>query len=145
MTGPHVHQHAEAFYVLEGELTFEIGAEGQTITVGAGGFVAVPPGTVHAYGTAGDQPARWLIVHAPDGGFADFMRGLRDGVEVDWDMTPVFDLELARQNFLRYFRLLGLQVGGFCKSDLRGPCVSSIVRPSTRTLDADETHQHPNA
>ena len=89
VTGPHVHQHAEAFYVLEGELTFEIGAEGRTITVGSGGFVAVPPGTVHAYGTAGDQPARWLIVHAPDGGFAAFMRGLRDGVEVDWDMTPV--------------------------------------------------------
>jgi quercetin dioxygenase-like cupin family protein len=85
VTGPHVHQHAEAFYVVEGELTFEIGAEGRTITVGSGGFVAVPPGTVHAYGTAGDQPARWLIIHAPDGGFAAFMRGLRDGVEVDWD------------------------------------------------------------
>jgi len=87
VTGPHVHQHAEAFYVLDGELSFEIGAEGRTITVGAGGLIAVPPGTAHAYGTAGDQPARWLIVHAPDGGFAGFMRGLRDGVEVDWDIA----------------------------------------------------------
>ena len=89
VTGRHVHQHTEAFYVLEGELTFEIGAEGETITVDAGGFVAVPPGTTHSYGTAGDEPARWLIIHAPDGGFADFMRGLRDNVEVDWDVAPV--------------------------------------------------------
>jgi quercetin dioxygenase-like cupin family protein len=89
VTGRHVHQHAEAFYVLEGELTFEIGAEGETSTVGAGGFVAMPPGVTHAYGTAGDRPARWLIIHAPDGGFADFLRGLRDNVEVDWDIAPV--------------------------------------------------------
>jgi quercetin dioxygenase-like cupin family protein len=89
VTGPHVHQHAEAFYVLEGELTVEIGAEGETVTVGAGGFVAVPPGVRHSYGTAADRPARWLIIHAPDGGFADFMSGLRENVEVDWDMAPV--------------------------------------------------------
>jgi hypothetical protein len=43
----------------------------------------------HAYGSADDRPARWLIIHAPDGGFADFMRGLRDNVEVDWDIAPV--------------------------------------------------------
>ena len=50
VAGPHVHQHAEAFYVLEGELTFEVGAERETITIGAGGFVATgsePSGTSH--------------------------------------------------------------------------------------------------
>ena len=86
VTGLHVHRHAEAFYVLEGELTFEIGAEGETITAGAGGLVPVPAGVAHAYGTAGDRPARWLIIHAPDGGFAAFMRGLREGIEVEWDI-----------------------------------------------------------
>lgn len=86
---PHVHRHTEAFYVLEGELTFEIGAERETITVGAGGFVAAPPGVAHSFSTAGDEPARWLIVHACDGGFADFMRAVRDGVRVDWDIAPV--------------------------------------------------------
>ena len=45
----------------------------------------------------------------------------------------------------RYFRRRALQAGGFCKSDLRPACVSSIVRPSTRTPDADEAHRHPNA
>jgi quercetin dioxygenase-like cupin family protein len=88
VTGPHVHRHAEAFYVLEGELTFEVGAEGETITLAAGGLIAVPPGITHSYGTAGDQPARWLIIHAPDGGFAAFMRGLRNKVQVDWDIAP---------------------------------------------------------
>jgi quercetin dioxygenase-like cupin family protein len=89
VTGPHVHRHAEAFYVLEGELAFEVGAERETITIGAGGLVAVPPGVAHAFSTAGDGPARWLIVHACDGGFAAFMRGVRDGFEVEWDIGPV--------------------------------------------------------
>jgi uncharacterized cupin superfamily protein len=86
VTERHTHQHAEAFYVLEGELTFEVGAGRETI--GAGGFVAAPPGVAHSYGTAGSDPARWLIIHAKDGGFAAFMRGIRDGVEVEWDIAP---------------------------------------------------------
>jgi mannose-6-phosphate isomerase-like protein (cupin superfamily) len=90
VAGPHVHhQHTDAFYVLEGELTFEIGREADTITVCSGGFVAVPPEVAHSFRTAGDRPARWLTVHAPDGGFAAFMRGVRDGVQVDWDIAPV--------------------------------------------------------
>ncbi len=51
--------------------------------------MAVPAGVAHAYRTAGSHPARWLIVHAGDGGFAAFMRGIRDGVEVEWDIAPV--------------------------------------------------------
>jgi hypothetical protein len=36
-----------------------------------------------------DRVARWLTIHAPDGGFAAFMRSVRDGVEVEWDIAPV--------------------------------------------------------
>jgi quercetin dioxygenase-like cupin family protein len=89
VTNPHVHQHSEAFYVLEGELTFEIGAEHETITVGTGAFVAVPPGLAHSYATAGDQPAHWLVIHAPDAGFAASIRALRDDLQIDWDIAPV--------------------------------------------------------
>jgi quercetin dioxygenase-like cupin family protein len=89
VTDPHIHQHTEAFYVLEGELTFEVGPERETITIGAGGFVAVPPALAHSFRTAGGYPARWLIIHAVDGGFAAFMRGIRDGVKVEWDIAPV--------------------------------------------------------
>lgn len=89
VAGPHVHnQHTDAFYVLEGELTFEIGRERETITVSPGGFVAVPPGLAHAFRVAGNRPARWLTIHAHDGGFACFMRGLRDGIDVQWDIAP---------------------------------------------------------
>jgi quercetin dioxygenase-like cupin family protein len=90
VAGSHLHRnHTDAFYVLEGELTFQIGREAKTIVVSAGGFVAAPPGMAHSLRNAGDRPARWLTIHATDGGFAAFMRGLRDGVEVDWDIAPV--------------------------------------------------------
>lgn len=92
IAGRHVHRgHAEAFYVLEGELSFVLGPEEETITIGPGGFVAVPPGVAHGFRTVGSARARWLVVHARDAGFAAFMRGVRDGVEVDWDSAPVPD------------------------------------------------------
>ena len=90
VAGPHVHrEHTDAFYVLEGELTFEIGREPETITVSSGGFVCVSPGVAHALRNDSDRPARWLTIHAPDGGFAAFMRGIRDGLEVEWDIAAV--------------------------------------------------------
>ncbi len=90
VAGPHVHrEHTDAFYVLEGELTFETGSSAETVTVGAGSLVAAPPGVAHSFRTTGGRPARWLTIHARDGGFAAFMRGLRDGVRVAWDIAPV--------------------------------------------------------
>lgn len=90
VAGRHIHRrHTDAFYVLEGELIFEIGPEAEAITVSAGGFVAAPPGLAHAFRVAESGPARWLTIHAPDGGFAAFMRGLRDGIPVEWDIAPV--------------------------------------------------------
>jgi len=90
VAGPHVHnRHTHAFYVIEGELTLEVGRKSESITVSPGGLVAVPPGVAHAFRNDGDRPARWLTIHAPDGGFAAFMRGVRDGVDVEWDIAPV--------------------------------------------------------
>jgi len=82
----HVHRaHTDAFYVLEGELTFALGPAPETVHVAAGGFVAVPPDVAHSFRNDGDADARWLNFHAPDEGFAEFMRGQRDGVPVAWD------------------------------------------------------------
>ena len=90
VAGPHVHhEHTDAFYVLEGELTFVVGRETRRITVSAGEFVAAPPHVAHSFRNDGDRPARWLTIHAHDGGFAGFMRGLRDGVKVEWDISAV--------------------------------------------------------
>jgi mannose-6-phosphate isomerase-like protein (cupin superfamily) len=75
--------------VLEGELTFQIGHEAATITVGAGGLVAAPPRVAHSFANTSDRPARWLTIHAHDGGFTAFMRGVRDGIKVEWDISAV--------------------------------------------------------
>src|SRR5215213_12004630 len=41
---PHVHrEHTDAFYVLEGELRFEVGPGLEPVQVGPGWFVAAPP------------------------------------------------------------------------------------------------------
>ena len=90
VAGPHIHhRHTDAFYVLEGELIFEVGHEAQTINVSPGGFLAAPPGLAHSFRVGDNRPAGWLTIHGPDGGFAAFMRGRRDGFDVEWDIAPV--------------------------------------------------------
>lgn len=72
MSGPPRHVHTredEWFYVLEGELVFEI--DGERVTVGAGGSVWLRRGVVHAYQNFTDRDARLLIVTTP-GAFHDF-------------------------------------------------------------------------
>jgi quercetin dioxygenase-like cupin family protein len=82
----HVHrEHTDAFYVLEGELTFSVGPDADEVVVGAGGFVAVPPNVVHTFANAGDAEACWLNMHSPDTGFIEYLRALRDGIEPDFD------------------------------------------------------------
>jgi quercetin dioxygenase-like cupin family protein len=74
---PHVHhQHTDSFYVLEGELTFRIGPHLERVTAPAGTFVAVPPNVIHAFDNDSSERACFLNVHAPSGGFADYLRGV---------------------------------------------------------------------
>ena len=66
--GPEAHVHAEeddAFYILDGELTFLLD-EGE-VTAPTGTFVLVPPGVNHTFRNALDRPTRVLNVHAPAG------------------------------------------------------------------------------
>jgi mannose-6-phosphate isomerase-like protein (cupin superfamily) len=79
---PHVHrEHVDAFYVVEGELTFRIGPSLEPVRAGPGQFVKVPPGVVHAFDNDSDSVARWLNFHGPSTGFADYLRGERDGFD----------------------------------------------------------------
>ena len=88
----HVHrEHTDAFYVLEGELTFGLGPDGAPVRMGAGGFVAVPPDVGHAFANESAADARWLNFHAPDQGFAAYMRGARDGETIGWDSFDMPD------------------------------------------------------
>jgi quercetin dioxygenase-like cupin family protein len=71
----HVHDgEDDAFYVLEGELTFVLGDD--DVAAPPGTFVLVPPGVRHGFRNDGDSPVRILNIHAP-GGF-DRRIGLRD-------------------------------------------------------------------
>jgi quercetin dioxygenase-like cupin family protein len=83
---PHVHrEHTDSFYVLSGELAFQLGPELEQTIVPAGGFVSVPPNLIHAFANEGEAEAVFINVHTPHGGFAEFMRGRRDGRDVGFD------------------------------------------------------------
>ena len=66
MSGPPLHVHSredECFYVLEGELVFEV--DGACHTVNAGGCIALMRGMVHRYQNFTDRDATLLIVTTP--------------------------------------------------------------------------------
>ena len=63
---PHVHHgEDEAFYVLEGHLTFVCGE--RTWEAPAGTFVFLPQGIVHGFRVTAEQPARLLQFNMPAG------------------------------------------------------------------------------
>lgn len=81
----HIHQgHTDAFYVLEGTLDFDLGPTREPIRLPAGSFVAAPPNMVHTFRNDGPGRARFLNFHVPSGGFADYLRAMRDGGDGSW-------------------------------------------------------------
>ncbi|HEV2815404.1 MAG TPA: cupin domain-containing protein [Solirubrobacteraceae bacterium] len=85
----HVHRrHTDLFYVLEGELTVRLGVEDEAVAAPAGTLVRVPPLVVHGFRNGSDEEVRYLNLHAPGRGFADFMRALRDGRSLVYDQEP---------------------------------------------------------
>jgi quercetin dioxygenase-like cupin family protein len=63
--GPPLHHHDfdEAFYVLDGELTFQLG---ETLrAAGAGELVFAPRGTIHTLANLAEGQARYLLVCTP--------------------------------------------------------------------------------
>jgi thiamine-phosphate pyrophosphorylase len=88
-TDPHVHlRHADCFYVLGGELDVLVGDE--TVRVGPGASVMVPPGVVHAFTSVGR--ARFVNVHAPSCGFAEYLRRVDSGEDVDGAQYDMHEL-----------------------------------------------------
>jgi mannose-6-phosphate isomerase-like protein (cupin superfamily) len=65
--GPFLHKHDfdEAFYVLEGELTFQV--EDELITRRAGELAFAPRGVAHTLANHSDGRARYLLVCTPAG------------------------------------------------------------------------------
>jgi mannose-6-phosphate isomerase-like protein (cupin superfamily) len=71
----HVHEEEDdAFYIVEGEMTFTFGDEETPAPPGM--FVLVPPGVEHGFRNDGEVPVRVLNIHAPAG--FDRRIGLQD-------------------------------------------------------------------
>jgi quercetin dioxygenase-like cupin family protein len=86
----HVHDFDEAFYVLEGELTFQV--EQDLITKRAGEIAFVPRGVPHTLANRSGAPARYLLICTPAGFERSFARRAaeQDGVEPPaWAMQPI--------------------------------------------------------
>src|SRR3954452_2596445 len=65
--GPPLHHHGfdETFYVLDGEVTFQLGDE--LVTRGPGELVFAPRDVVHTLANLSDGPARYLLICTPGG------------------------------------------------------------------------------
>lgn len=60
----HVHsQEAEAFYLLDGNLTYRTGDELHRLS--SGSFIYLPSGVPHAFRVTGTAPVRYLAIAAP--------------------------------------------------------------------------------
>jgi mannose-6-phosphate isomerase-like protein (cupin superfamily) len=68
------HREDEAFWVLEGEVAFEVG--GTTFEASAGDFAYGPRDVPHRY-TVGDAGCRMLFIFTP-GGFEDVIREMSE-------------------------------------------------------------------
>lgn len=81
---PHVHERLhEYFYLLDGEIRFQLGTEVRTATGGA--MLSVPPNTVHAFAVV-SETARVLNLYTP-GGFTE---------QISYLGTPATELRLPR-------------------------------------------------
>jgi mannose-6-phosphate isomerase-like protein (cupin superfamily) len=89
---PHVHRrHADAFYVLEGELEFGMGPEVTRLSGAAGSLAAAPPNVVHTFRNGSDGTVVFLNIHAPSMGFAEMLRAARDGRDEDAGQFDQFE------------------------------------------------------
>lgn len=64
----------EAFFVLEGQVAFRIGA--REFVAKSGDYVPIPDGAVHAFDAVGEAPARLLILNAPGRMHEQFFTGI---------------------------------------------------------------------
>jgi mannose-6-phosphate isomerase-like protein (cupin superfamily) len=90
--GPRLHAHDfdEAFYVIEGTLTFQLGDE--IVEAGPGDLAFAPRGVPHTFANLSDAPVRQLIVCTPAGFERYFARmaAERQGVDPpDWALQPI--------------------------------------------------------
>jgi quercetin dioxygenase-like cupin family protein len=77
------HREDEAFWILDGTVTFEVG--GTTIPAGAGDYVFGPRSIPHRY-TVGNEGCKMLFIFTP-GGFEDVIRKMSEPAR-EWTLPP---------------------------------------------------------
>jgi quercetin dioxygenase-like cupin family protein len=126
---PHIHrEHADAFYVLEGEMDFHVA--GESVPASAGWFVLSPPGVVHGFGPG---TARMLNFHAPGApyvGRGDTYDPPADGGKGEAVVVPPGDGE----------RLIGSERVACIKASL--PELTLSVFELEQGFEGPEPHRH---
>jgi quercetin dioxygenase-like cupin family protein len=86
----HTHDFDETFYVLEGELTFQL--DDELITAGAGELAFAPRGAPHTLANLSGARARYVLVCTPAGFERYFARLAADQAGEDppeWALQPI--------------------------------------------------------
>jgi quercetin dioxygenase-like cupin family protein len=81
----HTHLAAEAWYVLEGELSFRL--DGQELTAPKGTFLLAPGGVPHAVANLSAEAVRYLVIFAP-AGLEDWFADMARVVDQAWPAEP---------------------------------------------------------
>ncbi len=103
--GPPLHWHKvtnEAFYVLEGTVTFRKDAE--VFKGEPGAMVYIPTGTLHTFSNQEDRPARFLTFLSP-GGFEEYFKELAVMVQSEpaWPPKDMSKLLVLYEKYDNYF------------------------------------------
>jgi quercetin dioxygenase-like cupin family protein len=86
----HMHDFDEVFYMLEGELIFQI--DEALVTKGAGELAFAPRNVAHALANHSDAPARYVLVCTPAGLERHWARVAAEAAGVEppqWALQPI--------------------------------------------------------
>jgi mannose-6-phosphate isomerase-like protein (cupin superfamily) len=98
--GPPVHYHLhqdEWFYVMEGEVLFQVGSERKLLR---GGESIIGPSMVpHGFSSVGEKPGRMLIAFTPAGKMEEFFRAVAipNGPAMDAEVFRRYDMQYVGQ------------------------------------------------
>src|SRR5215211_2221282 len=96
---PHRRDFDETFYVLDGDLTFQLGEE--LVIAGPGALACAPGGTMRAVANRGERPARYLRFSTPAGPAPEpSAAGPRIGERGDLDRARRLPLDRRHVNVL---------------------------------------------
>lgn len=92
----HTHDFDEAFYMLEGELIFQV--EGALATKGVGDVSFAPRNAAHTLANHSDEPARYVLVCNPAGFERQWalMEAEAAGIEPpEWALRPIPEITVV--------------------------------------------------